>query len=338
MTTPRPRARDLGIVLGDLPTGPWNAITDVAGTLVGHATVVGPGIRTGVTAVVPASGDLRRDPRRAGLFVANGYGKITGATQVVELGEIETPILLTGTLSTFRVADALVEWVLERDGNDGVRSVNPVVAETNDARWRARGHRPSVGRPEVFEALATATAGPVAEGCVGAGTGTVAFGYKAGIGTSSRRVALGDGAATVGVLVQANHGGRLQAPGAPRRLPGRADDDADGSVIVLVAVDAPLDARQLTRLAKRAAYALARTGAQYGGVSGDYALAFSTFASSAPECLSDDRLEPLWVAVQDAVDESVLNSLAAAQDAATESGTVIPAIPPDALRDLAASR
>src|SRR5262249_27965774 len=258
----RPRARDAGLVVGVLPPGPLNAITDVAGVAVGHTTLVrGDNVRTGVTAVLPHAGNLFREEGPGAVFVGNGFGKLMGATQVRELGEIETPILLTSTLNVPRVADALLDHVLGLPGNEDVRSVNPVVAETNDGLLNdIRGRH--VGRDDVLGAIRGAKGGPVEEGAVGAGTGTVAFGFKGGIGTASRRLPAPSGGYTVGVLVQTNYGGDLTIAGIPvgrelgidplkepagRRTTGKAS--ADGSVIVVIATDAPLDARNLGRLA-----------------------------------------------------------------------------------------
>jgi len=311
-----PRARDIGLGVGDLPTGPYNALTDVPGIRVGHTTLIEPPrVHSGVTAIVPEGVSPAR-PLPAGVFVGNGYGKLLGGTQVAELGALETPVLLTSTLSAFRVADALVGWTLDRPGNEGVRSVNPVVGECNDGLLSDIRSRP-VREEHVRAALEGASGGPVAEGCVGAGTGTAALGFKAGVGTSSRRLVLGGGEVTLGVLVQANFGGTLRISGrtvTPVDV-GLPDPDAGpdrGSCMVVAATDAPLDARQLTRVAHRAVYALARVGAGYGHGSGDYGLAFGTRPlgeAAGPAVLPDDLLDPLFVAVLDAVEEAVLNCL-----------------------------
>ncbi|PWI20288.1 aminopeptidase [Streptomyces sp. Act143] len=312
----RPRARDLGLGVGDLPTGAHNALTDVPGMRVGHATLVdAPRVHSGVTAIVPDGVSPAR-PLPAGVFAGNGYGKLLGATQLAELGAVETPVLLTSTLSAFRVADALVGWLLERPGNEDVRSLNPVVGECNDGLLSDIRARP-VRAEHVHAALETASGGPVAEGCVGAGTGTTALGFKAGVGTSSRRVPVAGREVTVGVLVQANFGGTLRVSGrtvtpADVGLPAPETGPDRGSCMVVTATDAPLDARQLTRLARRSVYALARVGAGYGHGSGDYGLALGTRPlgqPAGPAVLSDDRLDPLFVAVLDAVEEAVLNSL-----------------------------
>jgi D-aminopeptidase len=340
----KPRIRDLGIKVGVIPTGPLNAITDVTGVMVGHTTIVrGEDIRTGVTAILPHNGNLFREKVPGAVFVGNGFGKLMGSTQVNELGEIETPILLTSTLSVPRVADALVDYVLALPGNEDVQSVNPLVAETNDGYLNdIRGRH--ITRDEVINAIRNAKAGSVDEGAVGAGTGTVAFGFKGGIGTASRRLPAELGGFTVGVLVQTNFGGVLTINGAPvgqelgryylkdelnpktAQTPGNPtskDTDADGSVIIVIATDAPVDGRNLRRLAARAIMGLARTGAAGSNGSGDYAIAFST----APEVrirstaqnerskprelktLTNDAVSPLFLGVIEATEEAIYNSL-----------------------------
>jgi D-aminopeptidase len=332
----RPRAREAGIVTGVLPAGKHNAITDVAGVRVGHSTVVrGDNVRTGVTAILPHEGNLFQEKVPAAIFVGNGFGKLMGSTQVNELGEIETPILLTNTLNVPRVADALLDWMLALPGNEAVRSVNPVVAETNDGYLNdIRGRH--VGREEVFAAIKGATGGAVEEGSVGAGTGSVAFGFKGGIGTSSRSLPAMLGGYTVGVLVQTNFGGVLTINGAPvgRELgryylkeqlaptrsneprPAAAEDRADGSIIIVVATDAPLESRQLQRLAARAMLGLARTGSPSTNGSGDYVIAFSTRnriraaeKQRRLEVLGNEALSPLFLAVVEATEEAIYNSL-----------------------------
>ncbi|MFA3878025.1 P1 family peptidase [Streptomyces sp. MMCC 100] len=332
----RGRARDLGVVIGSCGTGPSNAITDVPGVRVGHTTVRRPpNVHTGVTAVVP---DLvgPHAPLPAGVFTGNGYGKLIGTTQLAELGTLETPVLLTSTLSAFRVADALVGWVLRRPGCEEVRSLNPVVGECNDGFLSDVRARP-VLEEHVRAALDTASGGPVTEGCVGAGTGTVALGFKAGIGTASRVPDLGGRRFTVGVLVQANFGGTLRVLGrtlTPRSLglgAGGPGAEADiGSCMIVAATDAPLDARQLTRVARRAVFALARTGAAYSHGSGDYAVAFGTRPDAAHP-VADADLGPLFEAVLDGVEEAVLNSLLAATTTTGVHGRTVPALPADAL-------
>ncbi len=320
----RPRAREAGVVVGTLPTGPNNAITDVRGVLVGHATLIrGDDVRTGVTAVLPHGGNLFREKVPGAVFVGNGFGKLMGSTQVNELGEIETPILLTSTLNVPRVADALLDYMLSLPGNEDVRSINPLVAETNDGRLNdIRGRH--VGRDEVFEAIRGARGGPVQEGCVGAGTGTIAFGFKAGIGTSSRVVPAGY---TVGVLLQANFGGDLRINGVPvarelKRSPSAAP--ADGSVIVVIATDAPLTHRNLRRMAARAMLGLGRTGAAGSNGSGDYAIAFSVARNGRP--VPNASMSPLFLAVIEATEEAVYNALFRATTM-TGNGRTVEALP-----------
>ena len=352
----RPRARDAGVIVGVLPTGKLNAITDVKGVRVGHSTLIrGDKVRTGVTAILPHEGNLFQEKVPAAIFVGNGFGKLLGSTQVNELGEIETPILLTNTLNVPRVADALLEWMLALPGNEEVRSVNPVVAETNDGFLNdIRGRH--VGREEVFAALRSAKDGEVEEGSVGAGTGTVAFGFKGGIGTSSRALPQGLGGYTVGVLVQTNFGGVLTISGAPvgRELgnyylkeklepqkTGRQASDsppmqdrADGSIIIVVATDAPLDARNLKRLAARAMLGLARTGSSSTNGSGDYVIAFSTQNRIRAgderrnvQLLGNDAMSPLFLAVVEATEEAIYNSLFRATSMTGRDGHRVEALP-----------
>ncbi|PYQ59681.1 MAG: aminopeptidase [Acidobacteria bacterium] len=316
LATARPRLRDIGVAIGTLPTGPLNAITDVEGVRVGHATLIrGDNIRSGVTAILPHGGNLFQEKVAGAIFVGNGFGKIMGTTQVDELGEIETPILLTSTLNVPRVADALIDYMLALPGNESVRSINPLVAETNDGTLSDIRSR-AVGRDEVFQALKSASGGAVAEGSVGAGTGTIAFGFKGGIGTSSRRVS----GYTIGVLVQTNFGGSLTIAGVPVGdelhvgagvSPARARGDARpytaGSCVIVIATDAPVDARNLKRVGARAIMGLARTGAAGSNGSGDYAVAFST-ARSKP-LLSNDAMSPLFLATIEATEEAIINSL-----------------------------
>src|SRR6202789_2317017 len=282
----RPRCVDLGLKVGILPTGPLDAITDVAGVTVGHTTIIrGDNIRTGVTAIVPHAGNLYREKVPGAIFVGNGFGKLAGSTQVDEMGDIETPILLTSTTSVPRVADALISYMLALPGNEEVLSINPVVGETNDGYLSdIRGRH--ITPEDVFGAIKNANSGPVEEGAVGAGTGTVVFGFKGGIGTSSRRLPPKLGGYTVGVLVQTNFGGELTIAGAPvgRELgryylreelqpEGSATDRGNGSVMIVIATDAPLDARNLKRLASRAMLGVGRTGRSASNGSGDYAIA-----------------------------------------------------------------
>ena len=329
----RPRASDLGLKVGILPTGPLDAITDVAGVEVGHATIIrGDDVRTGVTAILPHPGNLFREKVPGVVFVGNAFGKLAGSTQVNELGEIETPILLTSTLSVPRVADALIDYMLGLPGNEDVESINPLVGETNDGYLNdIRGRH--ITREDVFAAIKSAKSGPVEEGSVGSGTGTVAFGFKGGIGTSSRRLTPKLGGYTVGVLVQTNFGGVLTIAGAPvgRELgryylreelqqEGSATDRGNGSVMVVIATDAPVDARNMKRMAARAMLGLGRTGASGSNGSGDYAIAFSTAqqvrihsedkgSTRHIELLSNDAMSPLFLAVIEATEEAVYNSL-----------------------------
>jgi D-aminopeptidase len=358
----RARARDLGVAPGVLPPGALNAITDVPGVRVGHTTLIeGSDIRTGVTAIVP-DGPGGAQVLNAGLSVGNGFGKIVGTTQISELGVIETPVLLTGTLSTFRVADALVSYMLSLPGNAGLTTVNPVVAETNDGFLSDIRRRP-VTEEHVLAALHGAMAGPVAEGSVGAGTGTAALGFKAGIGTSSRIVACGPAGrpVTIGALVQANFGGTLTVLGVPVPLePGQAHGPGHGpghglglglghgpgpgpgsergpdrgnSCVIVLATDAPLDSRRLRRVAWRSLAALARTGSDFSGHSGDYALAFSTAPGSAA-LVPDSELDPLFAAAMDASEEAILNSLFMAGTMTGFRGHVRPGVPLDRIRQM----
>ncbi len=335
MSTERRRARDLGIAPGRYNPGPLNAITDVPGVRVGQVTLKrAPDLNTGVTAIVP--GQLReRGTLPAGLFVGNGYGKLVGATQLDELGEIETPIVLTGTLSAFKAADALVSYMLALPGNERMRSVNPVVGETNDGFLSDIRGRPITER-HVLDALTSASDGPVQEGCVGAGTGTCALGFKAGIGTASRRIAMTElrSEVTVGVLVQANFGGILTVLGVPidkdaaLRSAGLVEPsdevEAGNSCMIVVATDAPLDSRQLTRVATRAVFGMARAGSDYSHGSGDYGIAFSV--GEGPS-LAGTALDPLFHAAQEGVEEAILNSLFMAETTHGIDGHIRFAVP-----------
>ena len=346
----RPRASDLGLKVGVLPTGPLDAITDVAGVEVGHTTIIrGEDIRTGVTATLPHSGNLFREKVPGAVFVGNAFGKLVGSTQVEELGEIETPILLTSTLSVPRVADSLIGYMLALPGNEDVQSINPLVGETNDGYLNdIRGRH--ITPEDVFAAIKSAKGGPVEEGSVGAGTGTVAFGFKGGIGTSSRRLPPKLGGYTVGVLVQTNFGGVLTIAGAPvgRELgryylreelqqEGGATDRGNGSVMVVIATDAPMDARNLKRLAERALLGVARTGSSASNGSGDYAIAFSAALqvrirteekalSRHIEVLTNDAMSPLFEAAIEATEEAVYNSLFRATTT-TGHGHTVEALP-----------
>src|SRR5256885_2375443 len=348
----RPRAREVGVVVGVLPTGPLNAITDVAGVTVGHTTLIkGDNVRTGVTAILPHSGNLFREKVPGAVFIGNAFGKLAGSTQVNELGEIETPVMLTSTLNVPRVADATIDYMLALPGNEDVQSINSVVGETNDGYLNdIRGRH--VGREEVFAAIKNAHGGAVEEGAVGAGTGTVAFGFKGGIGTSSRKLPQSLGGYTVGVLVQTNFGGVLTIAGAPvgrelgryylkDELGSRGDGSSpDGSVIVVIATDAPADHRNLKRMAARSMMGLARTGSAGSNGSGDYAIAFST----APELrirnlpnertkpgaalLSNEAMSPLFLAVIEGTEEAIYNSLFRATTT-TGRGHTVEALPID---------
>ncbi|MFN2512740.1 MAG: P1 family peptidase [Pyrinomonadaceae bacterium] len=363
----RPRAREAGVIVGVLPPGPLNAITDVPGVMVGHTTVIRQeNIRTGVTAVLPHNGNLFREKVPGAVFVGNGFGKLMGSTQVNELGEIETPILLTSTLSVPRVADALMDYMLSLPGNEDVQSVNPLVAETNDGYLNdIRGRQ--IAREDVLAAIKSARSGAVEEGSVGAGTGTVAFGFKGGIGTASRKLPPGLGGSTVGVLVQSNFGGILTINGAPvgRELgqyylkdqlavpnpagggnPASRDKnraEADGSIIMVIGTDAPVDARNLRRMGARAMSGLAKTGSAGSNGSGDYAIAFSTsidarirpagnpvdrHAARNLKTLTNDAMSPLFLAVIEATEEAIYNSLFRAHTI-TGRGRTVDALPLD---------
>ena len=351
-TTPnaRPRASDLGLKIGILPVGPLDAITDVAGVEVGQKTIVrGDNIRTGLTAVLPHSGNLYREKVPGAIFVSNGFGKLVGSTQVEEMGDIETPILLTSTTSVPRVADALISYMLALPGNEAVLSINPVVGETNDGYLSdIRGRH--ITPDDVFAAIQDAKGGPVDEGDVGAGTGTVVFGWKGGIGTSSRRLPPNLGGYTVGVLVQTNFGGVLTIAGAPvgqelgqyylrqeLQRAGSGKDKADGSCMMVIATDAPMDARNLKRLAARAWLGVARTGSSASNGSGDYAIAFSTSAqvringndqtpTRKVEVLNNDAMSPLFLAAIEATEEAVYNSMFRATTM-TGNGHTVEALP-----------
>ena len=345
----RPRARDLGIAPGAGTPGTLNAITDVPGVRVGHTTVTtGADVRTGVTAILPHRGNLFREKVAGAVFVGNAFGKLAGSTQVQELGTIESPILLTNTLSVGTALEATVRWTLTQPGNESVRSVNALVGETNDGGLNdIRGLH--VTREHVLSAINGARDGAVEEGAVGAGTGTVAFGWKGGIGTSSR-VVQGAERWTVGVLVQSNYGGKLTIAGvpvwkelSPRDAAGGAPPPgADGSCMIVVATDAPLDARDLERLAARAIYAMARTGSTFSNGSGDFAVAFSTHPSlrvtgaSGPQprsILPTDSVSGLFEAVMDATEEAIYNSMLRATDV-TGNGRTIRALPIEPLQAL----
>ena len=348
----RPRAREFGVDLGVLPPGPLNAITDVAGVRVGHVTLIeGKAVRTGVTAIVPHEGNVFQDKVPAAVAVANGFGKLAGFTQVEELGTLETPIVLTNTLSVPTAADALIDFTLGLPGNEDVQSVNPVVGETNDG-WLNDIRGRHVRKEHVLEAIRKAAGGPVAEGSVGAGTGTTCFDFKGGIGTSSRRLPKEKGGYTVGVLVQTNHGGVLRIGRIPAgTLLGRGlakrelEGTAEGSCIIVVATDAPLDARNVKRLARRALLGIARTGGYYSNGSGDYAIAFSTAPGirtahkpSSPlrtaSFLGDEAMSPLFLAAAEAAEEAILDSMFKSDRMEGKDGRAAEALPLDRLKDL----
>jgi D-aminopeptidase len=359
----RPRVRDMKLRIGILPVGELNAITDVPGVRVGHSTIIrGENVRTGVTAILPHGGNLFQEKVPGAVFVGNGFGKLMGSTQVNELGEIETPILLTSTLSVPKVGDFLLDYMLALPGNENVQSINPLVAETNDGYLNdIRGRH--ITREDVFAAIKTAQTGKTEEGSVGAGTGTIAFGFKGGIGTASRRLPVSLGGYTVGVLVQTNYGGILTIDGAPvgvelgkyylkevieknensKQNVSQNKNDinvlADGSIIIVIATDAPMDARQLKRMAARSMMGLARTGAAATNGSGDYAVAFST----APEVrvktasdnrtprevklLSNDAMSPLFLATIEATEEAIYNSLFRATTVTGRENRTVEALP-----------
>ncbi len=375
----RPRARDIGLKPGILPTGNLNSITDVKGVQVGHATIIkGEDVRTGVTAILPHAGNLFQEKVPGAVFVGNGFGKLMGSTQVDELGEIETPILLTSTLAVPRTADFLLDYMLALPGNQSVQSINPLIGETNDGFLNdIRGRH--ITQENVFSAIKNSSAGAVEEGAVGAGTGTVAFGFKGGIGTSSRRVPEQLGGYKVGVLVQSNFGGVLTIDGAPVGVelgkyflkdalnPQKSgneiknaelksehlsnqkhrdmNDLADGSIIIVIATDAPLDARQLKRMGMRAMMGLARTGAAATNGSGDYAIAFSTApelrikSNNLPQLLENkllpnDVMSPLFLAVIEATEEAIYNSLFRASTVTGKQKRTVEALPLEATVDI----
>jgi len=355
--TDRPRARELGLEIGIFKPGAFNAITDVPGVKVGQVTIVADeNIRTGVTAIIPHGGNLFQEKVSAAVVVGNGFGKLIGSTQVNELGELETPIVLTNTLSVWDAAKAVVEYTLSQPGNENVRSVNPVVGETNDGFLNdIRGFH--VTKEHVLDALHSATSGPVAEGSVGAGTGTVCFGWKGGIGTSSRVLTEKLGKYTVGVLVQTNFGGILQMAGVPlgkelgkyylkdKSRDGVRDSSGDkGSCMIVVALDASVDARQLQRIARRALLALGITGSSMSHGSGDYVIAFSTtkMTKSTRDSLRlelstrlrDEDLSPIFQAVVEATEEAIYNSLLKATTVTGVDGHTVEALPIEKVKEI----
>lgn len=353
------RARALGLAPGVFAPGRWNAITDVVGVRVGHATISeGDSLRTGVTAIIPHSGDLFRDRVPAALHVGNGFGKLLGVTQLRELGELETPIVLTCTLCIWQAGDALAQWMLQKPENATVRSINPVVGETNDGGLNATRLRPGIGAA-VVRALRAADSGAVAEGSVGAGHGTMMFGWKGGIGTSSRVLPASLGGYTVGVIVQGNYGGVLQMAGVPigqllgryafqrdvepTRRPGGGDANAehgDGSCMIVIATDAPMLARNLERLAARAVMALGRTGSSASNGSGDYILSFSTAQSVrhnpdaslvTAQDVGNDAMSALFQATVEATEEALYDALLMATPVSSRGGRGVP-LPVDSVK------
>ncbi len=339
------RARDYGIQIGVLWPGKYNAITDVAGVKVGQVTLVaGDSVRTGVTAILPFEGNLFQHKVPAGIFIGNGFGKLAGISQVMELGTLESPVILTNTLSVATAMEAVISHTLAQKGNEQVFSVNAVVGETNDGYLNdIRGRH--VKTSDVLQAIQQAQSGPVAEGSVGAGTGTVCFQFKGGIGTASRKLPASLGGYTVGVLVQTNFGGVLQINGVPvgealhqYYLSDQLSKKEDGSCMIVVATDAPLDSRNLQRLAKRAFMGLAKTGGIAHNGSGDYVIAFSTDSllrveqgSKEPlqtvKLLANDAVSPLFMAVIEATEEAIINSLFAASTTRGYRGRVVEALP-----------
>jgi len=348
----RPRLREFGIKTGILDPGPLNAITDVPGVRVGHVTLIeGDNIRTGVTAILPHEGNIFQEKVPGAIYIANGYGKLTGISQVEELGSIETPIILTNTLSVPTAADAVIDYILSLPGNESVWSVNPVVGETNDGGLNdIRGRH--VKKEHVIEAIKNAASGPVEEGCVGAGTGTTCYGWKGGIGTASRKLPESRGGYTIGVIVQTNHGGVFQINGYPvgvklgnyymRRY---LEEPPEGSCMVVVATDAPLDSHNLNRLAMRAILGIPRTGGFYSTGSGDYCIAFSTAkdlrilqrsesSTQKIEVMRSDRMSALFLAAAEAGEEAILNSLFKATTMEGRGGRKVEALPLDKVKKI----
>ncbi len=343
----RSRARELGVTIGILPTGKWNAITDVPGVKVGHTSVIsGQNVRTGVTAILPHEGNIFQDKVAAAVYVGNGFGKMMGISQIQELGNIETPILLTNTLNAPKVADALIDYMIKLPGNENVRSVNSVIGETNDGGLNdIRGRH--VHAEHVLQSLTQAKSGPVAEGNVGAGVGTETLGFKGGIGTASRKLPASKGGYTIGVLVQSNFGGVLQINGAPvgRELQNyymmekKEPYKADGSCMIVIATDAPLSSRNLERLAKRSYISFGNVGGFSSNGSGDYSIAFST----NPACrvpynnknqieldvkdIHNDELSALFMAVWEATEEAIINSMFMAEDMTGINNRTVKALP-----------
>lgn len=345
------RAVDFGIHIGVMNPGKWNSITDVTGVKVGHTTLIdGDSVRTGVTAILPHDGNLFQQKVPAAIYVGNGFGKLTGTTQINELGNIESPIVLTNTLSVATAMNAVVSFTISKKGNENVQSVNAVIGETNDGYLNdIRGRH--VTENDVLNAIKIATSGKVAEGNVGAGTGMVCFGFKGGIGTASRVLPKKLGSYTVGVLVQTNFGGVLSIDGVPvgkelkkYYLRDELNESADGSCMIIVATDAPLDSRNLERLAKRAFMGLAKTGGIASNGSGDYVIAFSTDSTLRvpfnpqdilkQNVLSNDAVSPLFMAAIEATEEAIINSLLAAETMKGKNGRVVEALPKEKLKEI----
>ncbi|WP_158856280.1 DmpA family aminopeptidase [Lunatibacter salilacus] len=346
------RAREYGFIFGVLSTGKWNAITDVSGVKVGHLTLIeGTDIRTGVTAILPHDGNIFQDKVSGAIYVGNGFGKLVGSTQVIELGNIESPIILTNTLSVAAGIEGIIDYTFLFPENANVQSVNAIVGETNDGGLNdIRGRH--VKAAHVLEAIQNAASGEVDEGNVGAGTGTVAFGFKAGIGTASRVLPESLGGYTVGVLVQANFGGVLQIDGLPigkilNQYSFRQNlESVDGSCMMVVATDAPLDARNLERIAKRAMMGLAKTGGIASNGSGDYVISFSTHdamrvshknsdkTSQSERPLPNDDMSALFLATIEATEEAIINALFAAEDMSGKGGRIIKALPKSEIKAL----
>lgn len=339
------RARDYGIKIGLIPTGKLNSITDVEGLKVGQTTlIVGDSVRTGVTAILPYDGNIFQNKIPAAIFAGNGFGKLVGSTQVNELGNIETPIILTNTLNVATAMDAVVEYTLNYKGNEAVKSVNAIIGETNDSYLNDIRGRP-VSKKDVLSAINNAKSGPIEEGNVGAGTGTVCFGFKGGIGTSSRKLPKNLGGYTIGVLVQTNFGGVLQINGVPVgaemgkfSFSNELLNNVDGSCMIVIATDAPLDSRNLERLAKRAFLGLGKTGGIASNGSGDYMIAFSTAKDNRiphntkesilkQGLLLNDETSPIFMAAIEATEEAIINSLFAAETMSGFKGSKVNALP-----------
>ena len=349
LTVQSQNIRQHGVEIGVMSPGIENAITDVADVQVGHQSLIeGDSIRTGVTAILPHTGNIFQQKVPAAVYVGNGFGKLAGSTQIKELGNLETPIILTNTLSVPTAADALIDYTFSFNANSEVRSVNPVVGETNDGYLNdIRGRH--ISKQDVLAAIENAAGGPVKQGNIGAGTGTVAFGFKGGIGTSSRQLPERLGGYTVGVLVQSNFGGVLQVAGVPigkklnkYYLSDRLNESPDGSCMIVVATDAPLKARNLERLAKRAIMGLAKTGGIASNGSGDYVIAFSTAESLRipyrserafhnQKVLRNDAMSPLFMAVNEATEEAIINSLFHAETMTGRNGHTVKALPVDSV-------